>query len=169
MGQAKGHFSRGGVPETPWGGKNKNLTTTLSEEGWRLVKSRAKSLKISVSEVLERWGRGYDVSFDRSQVLPAALDVSKDWKPETNQLIDRAGESLAQANEAFAELKNAIAQDQQEAQFLMEFVEGLADGKLTSADLAELSGVIDLSEEQTNRLGRIIQSFNKGDRHTNGI
>jgi hypothetical protein len=177
MGTKKGHFSTKGVSETPWGKKSKQLSATLSEEGYQLLKEKAKALKTSVSEVLERWARDYDVSFGGSQVLPAELDVSKDWKPKVSQLaseatksIGQARESLDQASEALEELRGAITQDQEESLFLAQFIQELANGKIGLADLTELSGVIDLDDTQIERLASIIQLLNnQGGRQPNGV
>lgn len=155
MGSKKGHFSQRNVVETPWGKKTKHLTATLSEEGWRLVKERAKQLKISVSEVLERWGREYDVSFGRSEVLPPELDTTREWKPTTQELLDR--------------LTVAIAEDREVVQFYAEFIDKIGDGTATLEDLTELTSLKDLSDEQMQRYGELIQSFSKKGKKTNGV
>ncbi|HEY9597804.1 MAG TPA: hypothetical protein V6D33_09055 [Cyanophyceae cyanobacterium] len=58
----KGRKSSRGQGETNWGQpKTKNLTVKLTEDGYNAVKSKAEKSGLSVSEVLERWGRNYAI------------------------------------------------------------------------------------------------------------
>jgi hypothetical protein len=182
MGKAKGHFSKRGTRETPWGEKAKNLSTTLSEEGYRSVKERVKALGLSVSEILERWGRGYTVDIGRSQGLPANLDISREWKPSSSEVLDKADAAVAGAEESLAkatnqlaqvssdleELRQTVEQDQEQMQLLMHFVQKLASGDIQLEDLDELTALVNFNDKGLERLTAIIQLFNGG-RKTNGV
>jgi hypothetical protein len=65
----KGIRSQKGQSESDWGQpKTKRLTVQLTEEGYEAVKKRAESFGISITEVFERWGRGF--SLDSESELP---------------------------------------------------------------------------------------------------
>ena len=189
MGKTKGHFSKRGTRETPWGDKVKNLSTTLSEDGYRLVKERAKEIGISISELLERWGRGFSIDADGAPVIPSSLDVTGDWRPRSREALAKAdasviqaGESLveasgylARAEESFTrassdleELRQALASDQQQAQFVMSFLHRLAAGAVQLDDLDELTAFIEFEDSDLERLTAIVQLFNGG-KKPNGV
>lgn len=70
-------FSVKGQPETHWGEKNR-LTLAVTDEGKDAAKKRAEDLGISVSEVIERWGRGIPVDGEAGQVaMPSGLPSFK--------------------------------------------------------------------------------------------
>jgi hypothetical protein len=152
MGKRKGHFSRSGVGETVWGAKSRTLTATLSEDGWRLAKERAKKLGISISEILERWGRKFDVNFNDSDPLPPELD-------STSNLVKSM---------SIFELHEALGQKLQEKAVSEDFVRKLSKGKVTNADVAELSGLLDLEESEAQRLIEIVTLI-KGGKKPNGV
>jgi hypothetical protein len=105
------------------------------------------------------------------------MDTSKGWKPHAGQIlgeasksIDQARDSLNQASEALGELKDAIAHEQEEVLFMTQFIQHLADGKIELANLTELSGVVELDDEQIERLTTIILLLNnKGGKSKNGV
>jgi hypothetical protein len=65
----KGIRSQKGQSESDWGQpKTKRLTVQLTEEGYEAVKKRAERLDMSITEVFERWGRGF--SLDSESEIP---------------------------------------------------------------------------------------------------
>lgn len=73
----KKQFSVKGDPETQWGKKNR-LTLAVTDEGKDAAKKRAEDMGISVSEVIERWGRGIPVDGEAGQVaMPSGLPSFK--------------------------------------------------------------------------------------------
>jgi hypothetical protein len=189
MGKSKGHFSKKGTRETPWGEKVKNLSTTLSEDGYIKVKSRAKAFGLSVSELLERWGRGYGVDVEGSEALPPTLDLTRDWKPQAREILAKASNSVTQAEESLAEasshlakaeesfsqvssdlegLRQALAHDQQQMVFVVGFLQKLASGNIRMEDLDELTALIDFEDSDLERLTAIVQLFSGG-KKTNGV
>lgn len=78
----KGVRSQKGQPESDWGQpKTKRLTVQLTEEGYQAVKDRADQIGISISEVFERWGRGFavddenSISFSSSKQIPTVENI----------------------------------------------------------------------------------------------
>lgn len=58
----RGLQSKKGQPESEWGEpKTGRITLALTETGKKLTKARADQMGFSLSEVLERWGRGVKV------------------------------------------------------------------------------------------------------------
>jgi hypothetical protein len=149
MGKRKGVFSRKGVSETAWGKKTRNLTVTLSEEGWLAVKARAKELGISFSEITERWGRKFQVDSDDSIPIPEELDFNKTAKEMTTmELHEALGEKL---------------------EIQQNFLDSLLDGTLTDENVAELTGLLDLEDSKADRLIQIAKLFRLGGKKTNGV
>jgi hypothetical protein len=73
----KGVRSQKGQAESDWGKpKTKRLTVQLTEEGYNAVKDRAERIGISVSEVFERWGRGFAVDDESATSLPSKQALS---------------------------------------------------------------------------------------------
>jgi hypothetical protein len=69
----KKQFSIKGDRETEWGEKNR-LTLAVTNEGKDAAKKRAEELGISVSEVIERWGRGLPVDGEEQlSTMPSGL------------------------------------------------------------------------------------------------
>ena len=78
----KGVRSKKGQAESDWGQpKTKRLTVQLTEEGYQAVKDRAEQAGISISEVFERWGRGFavddenSISFPSNEQIPAVENI----------------------------------------------------------------------------------------------
>lgn len=133
--------------KTAWGKKDKHLNITLSLEGWNLAKQRASELGISISEVVERWGRGFDVNFGESKPLPLA------------------NSSALELHEA---LGQKIESQQQKAEIYKKLVDGLIDEQLSNADIAKFAGLLDLDEVKAEKLMRTIKTI-KGGKKTNGV
>jgi hypothetical protein len=138
--------------KTAWGDKTKSLTVTLTEEGWIGAKERAKELGIPVSEVVERWGRKYDVNFDDSLPIPPQLD-------------SRA--SVAKSMSAI-EIHEALGEKLEEVEVIKRFLENLGEGKATSADVAELAGLLDWDDAKAQGLIQRAKLGN-GDRKKNAL
>jgi hypothetical protein len=63
----RGLRSQKGQPESEWGEpKTGKITVALTETGKQLAKERADRAGFSLSEILERWGRGVAVDSDNA-------------------------------------------------------------------------------------------------------
>lgn len=78
----KGSVSTEGEGEDWLEPKTERTTVQLTKTGKRLARERANRLGISLSEVLERWGRGIPV--DRDEVQPV---VAEDARPNFELII----------------------------------------------------------------------------------
>jgi hypothetical protein len=79
----RGFRSKKGKGESKWGDepKNVNITVAMTPTGRDALKKRVKTLNTSISEVLEHWGRGYEVD-DESSVAspPIPIDFETVWR-----------------------------------------------------------------------------------------
>jgi hypothetical protein len=153
MGKGKGESNKPDARRTVWGKKGKNLNITLTEEGWRLAKERATHLGISVSEVVERWGRGYDTNFNEAVPIPPSLD-------------SRA--SVVSSMSAL-ELYQALGEKMTAQEIKSKFVDDLLEGNLTEADVVEITGLLDMEDTSVQRAIQIVKSTKKGDKKPNGV
>ena len=157
MGKHKGHYSKEGVAETPWGKKVKRLTAALSEEGHRLAKERAKALGIPFSEMVERWARGMQV--DTTDSVPVPFEIELAAKSHSMNAVELAKALVEQLEE---QAEDTAVKDR--------FIENLVAGKLNSADIAMLGAVLNLDEEALEQFWRTIQPLQKkGGKAPNGI
>ncbi len=63
----RGIRSQKGQPESEWGEpKTGKITVALTDTGKKLAKDRAARMGFSLSEILERWGRGVSVDSDNT-------------------------------------------------------------------------------------------------------
>lgn len=150
-------------PHTVWGRKEKGLTVTLSEEGWKLAKEKATKLGISVSEVIERWARGFDVSFGESQPLPPELDSKSEiFKSMTTaEIHEILGQKLKTQQEEADRSK-------QQSEIYQKLVDALIEEKLTNVDIAKFAGLLDLDESKAEKLMQLTKLL-KGGKRTNGV
>jgi hypothetical protein len=155
MKKQKGIFNRKDQPGTTWGEqKTKRLTQSVTPTGWRLAKERAERLGITISELVERWARGYQVDTEDSQPIPPEL--------QNNQV---EGLTITELSQLIA----ARAEEEQEANKIKDdFILGLLSGTVSKADASEVSGVMELSDEQAEMLLKVVQAVKK-ERRTNGV
>jgi hypothetical protein len=76
----RGIRSQKGQPESEWGEpKTGKITVALTETGKQLAKERAEQTGFSLSEILERWGRGVAVDPDHatSEATPSIKTIIK--------------------------------------------------------------------------------------------
>jgi hypothetical protein len=76
----RGMRSQKGQPESEWGEpKTGKITVALTETGKQLAKERADRIGFSLSEILERWGRGVAVDSDNatSEATPSIKTIIK--------------------------------------------------------------------------------------------
>jgi hypothetical protein len=76
----RGMRSQKGQPESEWGEpKTGKITVALTETGKQLAKERADRTGFSLSEILERWGRGVGVDSDNasSEATPSIKTIIK--------------------------------------------------------------------------------------------
>lgn len=164
MGKRKGHFSQKGVGETVWGKKTKSLTVTLSEEGWRLIKEKARSLGTSFSEIAERWARNFKVDLDDSVKLPAELDSSKNKLEEFSTL--QLAEILTNRLKEEQGVGTKILQPPNEGDLAIAFIRKLANKTATDGDAIEVADVLDVD---TASLSELVHFSKKGRKTSNGV
>lgn len=76
----RGMRSQKGQPESEWGEpKTGKITVALTETGKQLAKERADRTGFSLSEILERWGRGVSVDSDNAtlEATPSIKTIIK--------------------------------------------------------------------------------------------
>lgn len=76
----RGLRSQKGQPESEWGEpKTGKITVALTETGKKLAKERSERVGFSLSEILERWGRGVSVDADdaATEATPSVKAIIK--------------------------------------------------------------------------------------------
>lgn len=164
MGKRKGHFSQKGVGETVWGKKTKNLTVTLSEEGWRLIKEKVKDLGTSFSEIAERWARNFKVDLDDSARLPAELDSSKSELEGFSTL--NLAEILVNRLREEQGVEKKYFQLPSEGDLAITFIKKLVDRTATDGDAIEVADALDID---TASLSQLVHFIKKGRKTSNGV
>lgn len=146
------------MAETPWGKKVNRLSTTLSEEGYRLIKARLKELGLSLSEVLERYARNLKVDQPDAADVPREIELAA-----TSKSMDAV--ELAKA------LVQKLEEEAQEVALRDEFIFSFISGRATAQEVSEFGEVVGLTPEQLEKLWQLAQQVQKkqGGQKINGV
>lgn len=164
----KKQFSIKGDRETEWGEKDR-LTLAVTNEGKDAAKKRAEELGISVSEVIERWGRGIPVDGEVAQLsmpsgLPSFRSVMRSLKAfskrELGMIVKTGLELLLRSSRNKAETIAQMVQENREVCIVLleeimgeERIDAIASGaQPTNEELLHLSTPLGKSYQELQKL-----------------